>query len=125
MDYGFFGGASRSQVFVKHKIFISYHHRVDQAYDAFSTAFHDTCDVIYGNSLERRADSDDGNYVIRRIRENHITETSCAIVLVGSEGPRRKYIDWKISATLEKGHVLIGVHLPTALLSPEKNMFCP
>lgn len=120
MSYGIFGGASRPQAPVKHKIFVSYHHHGDQAYyDAFSKAFHDTYNVIYDNSLERSIDSDDVNYVMRRIRENHITGTSCTIVLVGAESPKRKYIDWEISATLEKGHALIGVRLPTARLTPD------
>lgn len=97
MSYGFFRAP------VKHKIFVSYHHHVDQAYyDAFSKAFHDTYDVIYDNSLERRIDSDDVNYVMRRIKENHITGTSCTVVLVGAETPKRKYVDWEIFATLEK-----------------------
>ena len=97
MSYGIFGAP------VKHKVFVSYHHHADQAYyNAFSSAFHDTYDVIYDNSLERSIDSDDVNYVMRRIRENHITGTSCTIVLVGAESPKRKYIDWEISATLEK-----------------------
>ncbi|WP_085704391.1 TIR domain-containing protein [Pseudomonas sp. B8(2017)] len=114
MSYGIFRAA------VKHKIFVSYHHHADQAYyDAFSSAFHDTYDVIYDNSLERRIDSDDVNYVMRRIRENHITGTSCTVVLVGAETPKRKYVDWEISATLEKNHALIGVRLPTARLTPD------
>ncbi|HCF0147872.1 TIR domain-containing protein [Pseudomonas aeruginosa] len=120
MSYGILGGAFRPQAPVKHKVFVSYHHQGDQAYYvAFSSAFHDTYDVIYDNSLERRIDSDDVNYVMRRIRENHITGTSCTIVLVGAESPKRKYIDWEISATLEKGHALIGVRLPTARLTPD------
>jgi hypothetical protein len=43
-----FGSGLRVQQPVKHKIFVSYHHRGDQAYyEAFSNAFHDTYDVIY------------------------------------------------------------------------------
>jgi len=100
---------------VKHKIFVSYHHRGDQAYyDAFSHAFHDSYDVIYDNSLERQVDSDDVEYVLRRIRENYITGSSCTIVLVGKETPYRKFVDWEIEATLDKQHGLIGVLLPTA-----------
>ena len=114
MSYGIFGAP------VKHKIFVSYHHHCDQAYyNAFSNAFHDTYDVIYDNSLERSIDSDDTRYVMRRIRENHITGTSCTIVLVGAESPNRKYIDWEIAATLEKEHALIGVRLPTARMSAD------
>lgn len=121
MNYGISTSASRPKVPVKHKVFISYHHQEDQAYyDAFSKKFHDTYNAIYDNSLERRIDSDDVNYVMRRIRENHITGTSCTIVLVGADSPERKYIDWEISATLGKEHALIGVRLPSARLSQDK-----
>ena len=100
---------------VKHKLFISYHHGGDQGYyDAFSRTFHDGYDVIYDNSLERQVDSDNVDYVIRRIRDNHITGTSCTVVLVGANTYGRKYVDWEIKATLEKEHALIGVQLPSA-----------
>lgn len=127
MSYGFFSSASRPQVPVKHKVFISYHHQEDQTYyDAFSKKFHDTYSAVYDNSLERSIDSDDVNYVMRRIRENHITGTSCTIVLVGADSPKRKYIDWEISATLGKEHALIGVCLPSARLSQDKKyVFVP
>ena len=50
---------------------------------------------------------------MQRIRDKHITGTSCTVVLVGSESHERKYIDWEIKATLDKQHGLIGVFLPT------------
>lgn len=122
MSYGIFGEDLRVQTPVKHKVFVSYHHAGDQAYyDAFSRAFHDAYDVIYDNSLEREVDSDDVDYVMRRIRENYITGSSCTIVLVGEKTWGRKYVDWEIKATLEKKHGLIGVHLPTAARDPNDN----
>ncbi|TGN95628.1 TIR domain-containing protein [Burkholderia sp. USMB20] len=122
MSYGIFGESLRVQKPVKHKVFLSYHHRRDQRYyDAFSQAFHDTYDVIYDNSLEREVDSDDVDYVMRRIRENYITGSSCTIVLVGAETWGRKYVDWEIKATLDKEHGLIGVRLPTAARDPKDN----
>jgi hypothetical protein len=100
---------------VRHRVFVSYHHAGDQQYyDAFSRASHDTHEVVYDNSLERMIDSGDINYVIRRIRENHVAGTSCTIVLVGAQTWGRKYVDWEIQATLDKEHGLIGVQLPTA-----------
>lgn len=98
----------------KRKIFVSYHHGGDQShYDAFSTTFSDTYDVITDNSLERAIDSEDVEYVMRRIREDYIHGTSCTIVLVGAKTHLRKYVDWEIKATLDKQHGLIGVQLPT------------
>lgn len=101
---------------VKPRVFVSYHHGGDQNYyDAFSKTFCDTYDIITDNSLERKVDSDDVDYVMRRIRENYITGSSCTIVLVGAETWGRKYVDWEIKSTLDKQHGLIGVQLPTLL----------
>lgn len=126
MSYGIFGGGLGVPQQVKHRIFVSYHHGGDQAYyDAFSNAFHDTYDVIYDNSLERQIDSDDTNYVIRRIREKYITGSSCTIVLVGKETWGRKYVDWEIEATLDKYHGVIGVQLPSAPISTENKIIVP
>lgn len=122
MTNGLLGSTLRGQTPVKHRVFVSFHHGKDQPYyEAFSTAFHDTYDVIYDNSLERRVDSEDVDYVMRRIRENYITGTSCTIVLVGAETWGRKYVDWEIKATLDKAHGLIGVYLPTAARDPNDN----
>jgi hypothetical protein len=111
---------------VKHKVFVSYHHGGDQAYyDTFSKAFHDIYDVIYDNSLERQIDSDNVDYVRRRIAENYITGSSCTIVLVGKDTWGRKYLDWEIDATLEREHGLIGVCLPTAARNAQNQIVVP
>jgi hypothetical protein len=97
----------------KRSIFISYHHDRDQYYyDEFSKLFSETFDIVRDNSVYRIFDSDDPEYVMRRIRENHITGSSCTIVLCGPETRWRKYVDWEIKATLDKNHALIGVLLP-------------
>jgi hypothetical protein len=101
----------------RHRVFVSYHHDGDQAYyNSFSETFHDNYEAISDNSLVRAVDSDDPEYIMRRIRENHITGTSCTLVFVGAQTPGRKYVDWEIDATLQKRHGLIGVQLPTAPL---------
>ena len=111
---------------LKRKVFVSYHHGGDQAYyDAFSRAFCDTYDVITDNSLERKVDSDDVDYVMRRIRENHVTGSSCTIVLVGANTWGRKYVDWEIKATLDKQHGLVGVQLPTLRAGPTGTVIVP
>ncbi|WP_275386956.1 TIR domain-containing protein [Xenorhabdus bovienii] len=94
-------------------MFVSYHHGGDQYYyNEFSRQFHDQYEAVTDNSLDRRIDSENIDYVMRRIRENYITGTSCTIVLVGNESWGRKYIDWEIKTTLDKQHGLIGVQLP-------------
>lgn len=98
---------------IKRKVFVSYHHDNDQwYYDEFSRIFSSQYEVVRDNSLDRFIDSTDTDYVMRRIRENYITGTSCTIVLCGEETRWRKYVDWELKATLDKQHGLIGVNLP-------------
>jgi hypothetical protein len=76
----------RVQAGIKRKVFVSYHHCGDQNYyNAFSYTFHNTYDVVTDNSVERKIDSDDVDYIKRQINESNITGTSCTIVLVGKD----------------------------------------
>lgn len=102
-------------IVVRPKIFVSYHHRGDQAYyNQLSDIAHDQLDLVYDNSLERKIDSDDDDYIYQKIRDDYLTGTSCSILLCGAETPQRKHVDWEIKATLDKLHGLIGLKLPTA-----------
>ena len=69
--------------------------------------------MLYDNSPERAKDSDDVEYIMRSLRENHIFGTSCTIVLCGQETRWRKFVDWEIDVTLSMKHDLVGVLLPT------------
>jgi len=126
MAYNMFGNGLWPQQPVKRKVFLSYHHGADQAYyNAFAQTFCNAYDVISDTSLERQIDSDSVDYVMRRIRENYITGSSCTIVLVGKDTWGRKYVDWEIKATLEKEHGLIGVQLPTAPTTAQNTVLVP
>ena len=97
----------------KRKVFISYHHDSDQNYyDQFSQLFSGAFDLFYDNSLDRRIDSTNAEYVNRKIREGYIVGSSCTIVLCGSETYKRRWVDWEIHATLFHKHGLLGIALP-------------
>jgi hypothetical protein len=99
---------------VKRSIFVSYHHGGDRVYyDAFARLFADTYQMVQDNSVEREIDSDNSEYVIQKIRDEHITGSSCTVVLCGADTPNRKFVDWEIKATLSKEHGLIAVQLPS------------
>lgn len=122
MQYSLLSGLAAT----KRKVFVSYHHGGDRAYyDAFMETFSNTYDVIHDNSVERAIDSLNTDYVIRKIRENFISGSSCTIVLCGSETPQRKFVDWEIKATLDKQHGLIGVNLPTNPLGINNKYIVP
>ena len=111
---------------MKRSVFVSYHHGGDQAYyDAFTKAIAATYDILFDNSLERRIDSDNVNYVLQRIRDSFVKGSSCTIVLCGAETPWRKYVDWEIKATLDMEHGLIGVNLPTNPLNGNNRYTVP
>lgn len=110
-DYRFSSGAAAA---AKRRVFVSYHHALDQAYqDAFCRSFGTGLEVFTDRSLDRARDSDDPEYIMRYIRENHLTGSSTLIVLCGVEAPRRKFVDWEISAGLRQRMALLGVRLPT------------
>ena len=126
MASGYFGMAQKLYPSMRHKVFLSYHHHGDQDfYNAFSTKYHDGYECIFDNSLERKIDSGNAEYVMRSIREKFITGTSCTLVLVGANTWARKYVDWEIYASLEKEHGLIGVNLPTAPVSQGGKIVVP
>lgn len=111
---------------IRRKVFVSYHHGGDQVYyDEFSRIFHDQYEAVFDNSLERAYDSDDVNYVMRRIRENHIHGTSCTVVLCGAQTRWRKYVDWELKATLDKEHGIVALQLPTLSVGPEGRVHVP
>ncbi|MEA2603914.1 MAG: hypothetical protein QOF89_4906 [Acidobacteriota bacterium] len=111
---------------VRPRVFVSYHHGNDQwYYNEFSLAFHNIYETIQDNSVDRIIGSASPDYVIRRIRENHITGTSCTVVLCGPETRWRKYVDWEIKATLDKQHGLVGINLPNNPRDPNRLVHKP
>lgn len=114
------------QLTTKRRVFVSYHHANDQwYYDRFNGLFSGTYDILYDNSVQRKYDSENTDYVDRCIREEHIKGTSITIVLCGAETWKRKYVDWEIYATLHHQHALLGVKLPTALVTPDFKAVVP
>ena len=92
-----FGSATPASV--KRRIFVSYHHGQDQTYyNAFSNIFGSELAVFSDRSLDRARDSDDPEYIMRYIRENHLTGASTLIVLCGTQTPYRRFVDWEIRA---------------------------
>jgi len=99
----------------KRSVFVSYHHTSDQHYyDLLSNVASSRFQLMRDNSLRLRIDSNNHDYIIQRIRDNHITGSSCTIVLCGAETYQRKYVDWEIKASLDKEHGIVAVYLPSA-----------
>jgi hypothetical protein len=110
----------------KRSVFVSYHHGRDREwYQAFTLYFCDTYEAFDDTSPERAKDSDDTDYIMWSLRDNHIKGSSCTILLCGPETGRRKFVDWEIAATLDKEHGLVGIRLPTCTINSEGKAIVP
>jgi len=109
---------------VRHRVFISYHHDdQDEVEDFIETFDHERKVFItrgLGVGMEQDIiDSNDTEYVMRRIRELYLKEDSTVtIVLIGKCTWARRYVDWEIQASLRHGETitpngLLGIKLPS------------
>ncbi|WP_235299668.1 TIR domain-containing protein [Portibacter marinus] len=85
---------------VKHKCFISFHRRDKDEVDEF-------CQKFSGSFIRRGllmeddiVDSKNTDYVMRRIREQYLKDSTVTIVLVGKCTWARRFVDWEVQASL-------------------------
>jgi hypothetical protein len=107
----------------RRKIFVSYHHDLDQAYYNALARLCDDCDFLTDRSVSRIIKSDDPEYQERRIREEYMSGTSVTLVLCGAQTYQRKFVDWEIYATLYQEKALIGILLPWVVPDPVTGKF--
>lgn len=104
---------------VRHKCFITFH-QADKAYvDTFVNRFSDVMipRVLGISDLDEFIGSTDYDYVMRRIREKYLSDSTVTIMLAGKCTWARKYVDWEIASTLRNDPVnkrsgLLGIKLP-------------
>lgn len=105
----------------KHKVFLSHYHLDDDAVKEFTDYFCDKHDVfipkVVGDDYDTTINSDNQDYIMRKIREDYLTDSTVTIVLIGDKTYGRKYVDWEIASTLRndqynKRSGLIGIFLP-------------
>ena len=85
---------------VKHKCFISYHKRDKDAVDEF-------CEKFSGSFIRRGImmeediiNSNNTEYVMKRIRELYLKDSTVTIVLIGKCTWARRFVDWEVQASL-------------------------
>lgn len=99
--------------FVKRKVFIS-HFKADKTeVDAFIDSFRDVFipKVLGANDNDEFINSTNTDYVMQRIREKYLEDSTVTIVLVGKCTHSRRYVDWEIKSSLQQ-----GIYLPNGLL---------
>ncbi len=117
-------GATRP---IRRKVFISYHHADQEEVNRFINTFDHWHDVFIFRALGYFPgdiiDSTNTEYVMRRIREDYLRDSTVTIVLVGRCTWARRYVDWEIQASLRHGKIvtpngLLGIILPSAGANP-------
>ena len=103
---------------VKHRCFVSYHEANSTAVKSFIEEFSDvfTAKTVGVTDDDDFINSENKEYVMRRIREKYLSNTTVTIVLVGECTKARKYIDWEIASSLRNDPVngrsgLLGINM--------------
>lgn len=105
--------------FVRRKVFISHYKGDRSEVDSFIESYGNVFipKVLGANDNDDFIDSTDTNYVMQRIRDKYLEDTTVTIVLVGSCTHSRRYVDWEIKSSLQQGedlpNGLLGIALPS------------
>lgn len=120
MQYGILGGLNQQNI--KRNVFISYYHGDQVAVNEFVRVFGRELGVFNPNMLaEGQRFSDDiinstnPQYVMQQIRRRYFGHSTVTIVLIGDCTHSRRYVDWEIKASLQRGG--IGGQLPHGLMA--------
>lgn len=108
----------------KHKVFISFYRGdTDEVGEFLDKWAYDkgvfTPKVIGVYDDKQLIDSDDTDYVMRRIREDYIGDATVTLVLIGKCTHSRRYVDWELMASLRRGadklpNGVLGIPLPSS-----------
>lgn len=119
-------GVTMSQI--RRKVFITYHHDDETEVENFIQTFDEEHKVFTARGLgsgmsDDIVDSTDVDYVMRRIRELYLSDSTVTIVLIGKCTWARRYVDWEIQASLRHGETvtpngLLGIVLPSTASNP-------
>lgn len=102
----------------KRMVFISYYHGDQEDVNRFVRDFGDVFipKTVGVKDGDFDFDSDDPQYIMRKIREKKLADSTVTIVLVGTCAHSRRYVDWEVKASLQQGaslpNGLIAINLP-------------
>lgn len=103
----------------RRKCFISYFSADKAEVDKFLEQFGDVLipRVIGVSDGDDFVNSDNSDYVMQRIREKYLGDSTVTICLIGKCTHSRRYIDWELKSTLRRGSYtpngLLGILLPS------------
>ena len=88
---------------IRRKCFISYHRADARAVDRFISSFGPGHFIKRGVTMPSEViDSADADYVMRRIRDLYVRDSTVTIVLVGRCTWARRFVDWEVQSSLRR-----------------------
>ncbi|MBK3629662.1 TIR domain-containing protein [Streptomyces sp. MBT49] len=112
----------------RRKCFISYHHDDEAEVRDFIQAFDHMRDTFIARGIGAGMPGDVLNsvkrdYIMRRVRESYLRDSTVTIVMIGRCTWARRYVDWEIASTLRNDarntrSGLLGIVLPSAAGAP-------
>ena len=86
----------------RHKVFISYHHLLDQEYKDYLEQLNEKHQIFINQSVKLGEidDSSPTEQIREIIRDDYLQDSSVLILLVGLETKNRKHIDWEIYSSM-------------------------
>ncbi len=107
----------------KRKVFISFHQSDRSEADTFIYRWSVQEKVFISKALgvsmnPDLIDSGNPEYVMSKIRENYLEDSSVTIVLIGKCTHSRRYVDWELKSSLRQGlfytpNGVLGIVLPS------------
>ncbi len=108
---------------VRRKCFISYHHADQDEVSQFVRDFDHELDTFIARGLGQEMSEDIVNstntdYVMQRIRQLYLSDSTVTLVMLGRCTWARRYVDWEIQASLRQGQTvtpngLLAIKLPS------------
>ncbi|OMG24172.1 TIR domain-containing protein [Actinomyces naeslundii] len=116
----------------RRKCFISYHHADEIEVAQFIQTFDHNQDVLIARGIGASMSGDiinstNDDYIMRKIRENYLRDTSVTIVMIGKETWKRKFVDWEIAASLRNtpqvsASGLLAITLPSVAAYADRQL---
>ena len=108
---------------VRRKCFISYHHSDQDEVSRFVRSFDHEQDTFIARGLGREMSEDiinstNTDYVMSRIRQLYLGDSTVTLVMLGKCTWARRYVDWEIQSSLRQGEAttpngLLAIKLPS------------
>lgn len=90
-----------------HKVFISYHHELDQSFKDSLVKCGEENKIFIDGSVDT-GDIPDGwsdEKIREEIRDHYLRDTTVTILLVGRETKHRKHVDWELYSSMYDGKI--------------------